>query len=94
MSVFPCQQLHAVLQAEEATENKEIGEQRGEEGGRGVLWWLWDTFLGASPEVKIESCGGNLSSTILSLSVLLESLVTQGHPQDTQQCLELMKELM
>ncbi|XP_042357130.1 nesprin-2-like isoform X2 [Plectropomus leopardus] len=39
-----------VLQAEEATEKTESQEQRVEEGGGGVLWWLWDAFLGASPE--------------------------------------------
>nr|XP_033497697.1 uncharacterized protein LOC117266566 isoform X2 [Epinephelus lanceolatus] len=39
-----------VLQAEEATEKTESQEQTVEEGGGGVLWWLWDAFLGASPE--------------------------------------------
>lgn len=60
--VFPCQQREhgGVLQAEEAIEKKgRSEEQRVEEGGRGVLWWLWDTFLAASPEVtKIMSCCG------------------------------------
>ncbi|XP_023277933.1 uncharacterized protein LOC111666721 isoform X1 [Seriola lalandi dorsalis] len=48
-----------VLQAEEATEKKDSEQHRVEEGGGGVLWWLWDAFLGASPEVKkVESyCG-------------------------------------
>lgn len=41
-----------MLHAEEARENKESEEQRVEEGGGGVFWWLWDAFLGTSPEVK------------------------------------------
>nr|XP_029131758.1 nesprin-2 [Labrus bergylta] len=39
-----------VLQAEEAREKTGSEEQRVEEGGGGVLWWLWDAFLGSSPE--------------------------------------------
>lgn len=41
-----------MLQAEEAGENKESEEQRVEQGGGGVFWWLWDVFVGTSSEVK------------------------------------------
>ncbi|KAG7234116.1 hypothetical protein INR49_005780 [Caranx melampygus] len=40
----------AVLRAEEAAETKDSEQLRVEEGGGGVFWWLWDAFLGASPE--------------------------------------------
>ncbi|KAK2826777.1 hypothetical protein Q5P01_020991 [Channa striata] len=44
-----------VLQAEEAGENKGSEEQRVEEGGGGILWWLWDVFLGTSPQEPVVS---------------------------------------
>lgn len=75
-----------MLQAEEARERKGNEEQRVEGSGGGVLWWLWDAFLGASPEVtKTESCCGK---TFLPFSFFVspfsrlffpsEFLVTQG----------------
>ncbi|XP_010767930.1 nesprin-2-like, partial [Notothenia coriiceps] len=51
-----------VLQAEEARESKESEEQRVAEGGGGVLWWLWDAFLGAPPEAQ-ETEGATGQST-------------------------------
>ncbi|XP_033981497.1 nesprin-2-like isoform X2 [Trematomus bernacchii] len=51
-----------VLQAEEARESKGSEEQRVAEGGGGVLWWLWDAFLGAPPEEQ-ETEGATGQST-------------------------------
>ncbi|KAI3367261.1 hypothetical protein L3Q82_008148 [Scortum barcoo] len=41
-----------VLRPEGAGDKKGSEEQRVEEGGGGVLWWLWDAFLGVSPETE------------------------------------------
>ncbi|XP_068608267.1 nesprin-2-like [Brachionichthys hirsutus] len=39
-----------VLQAEGGAQAKGSEEQRVDEGGGGVVWWLWDAFMGAFPE--------------------------------------------
>ncbi|XP_075304834.1 nesprin-2-like isoform X3 [Odontesthes bonariensis] len=64
------QEHQGVLQAEEATENKRNEEPRVEDIGGRVLWWLWDAFLGASPEVpavvvseKAEAAAGQSTET-------------------------------
>jgi len=81
MSVFPCQQREhqGVLQAEEARESKGSEERRVAEGGGGVLWWLWDAFLGAPSEVKGSRSAVENQSSIFFLcpiSVLRSSLLT------------------
>lgn len=86
MSVFPCQQREhqGVLQAEEAAEKKGNEEHRMEEGGGGVFWWLWDTFLGSSPEVTmIESCRGRICHPFsLSVHPLFPLLLPLRDPCD------------
>lgn len=76
MSVFPCQQLQVVLQAEEAGERKGSEEQRVEEGGGGVFWWLWDVFLSTTAEVKLNTsdCGTTFHHILLFFSNLWSHL--------------------